>query len=154
MLYNIKKLYCCDIQITVIDHATCIYSSIINNKMGYASSVYVHLLRNMSSSQPCRVQYNPNMLNSLLIHSFTSVIQVFSELTIVRGCQWWPSVIDTYTCSVWHGFCTVMLLAKCSSIISPLVVLLCSGKDQVLIKRLLSNRLSCHRSVQRRTDAM
>lgn len=63
-------------------------------------------------------------------------------------------MIDTSTNGAWHAFCPVRLLAKCSSIISPLVVLLCSGKkNQVLIKRLLSNRLSCHSSVQKRKKA-
>lgn len=62
-------------------------------------------------------------------------------------------MIDTSTNGAWHAFCPVRLLAKCSSIISPLVVLLCSGKkNQVLIKRLLSNRLSCHSSVQKRKE--
>lgn len=61
-------------------------------------------------------------------------------------------MIDMYTNGVWHGFCTVRLLAK-SSFIFSLVVQLYSAKDQVLIKRLLSNRLSCHRSLQWRTES-
>lgn len=40
------------------------------------------------SKQPRRLQYDPNISDSVLMHSSTFVIQVFSELTIVRGCQW------------------------------------------------------------------